>query len=136
MKFLKITTKKAKNFLPLFILISFFSKMNELKAASFRELSGLYITGMNAGYSSETQKLSGETIIIQIINLVLTFVGVAFLILMIYGGITWMTAAGNDTKVDKAKKTIIAGVIGVIVVFSAYVISQFVVAFFTAQTLG
>ncbi len=135
MKFLKNTTKKIIYCLPLSFLV-LFSKIKEIKAASFRELSGLYITGMNAGYSSETQNLSGETLIIQIINLVLTFVGVAFLILMIYGGITWMTASGNETKVDKAKKIIIAGVIGVIVVFAAYVISQFVVAFFTEQTLG
>ncbi|MDA3802406.1 MAG: hypothetical protein PF488_00715 [Patescibacteria group bacterium] len=115
---------------------TFFLKVYNSLAATFKEISGLGTSGDNAGYTANLQNISGEGLIIQIINLVLTFVGVAFLILMIYGGISWMTAAGNDTKVDKAKKILIAGVIGIIVVFSAYVISQFVVGFFSQQTLN
>jgi hypothetical protein len=127
----------VKIFIPAAVFVStFFLKVYNTLAASFRDMSGLTLSGSAAGYSYDMMNVSGESLLIQIINLVLTFVGVGFLILMIYGGISWMTAAGNDTKVEKARKIIMAGVIGIIVVFSAYVISQFVISFFTEQTLS
>jgi len=60
------------------------------------------------------------------IGLVLSFIGILFLILVIYGGITWMTATGNDQKVEKAKNMIINAVIGLLIVLSAYAITNFV----------
>ena len=44
---------------------------------------------------------------------------------MIYGGITWMTAGGNETTVTNAKKTITAAIIGLVIVISAYAITLF-----------
>lgn len=62
----------------------------------------------------------------QIIGIVLSFIGVIFLILMIYAGIMWMTAAGNDQQVTKAKDLMINAVIGLIIVFAAYAITAYV----------
>lgn len=62
----------------------------------------------------------------NIIGTVLSFVGVIFLILIIYGGISWMFSAGNDQKVEKAKSIIINAVIGLIIVFAAYFITDFI----------
>jgi len=62
----------------------------------------------------------------QIIGLVLSFIGVIFLILMIYAGILWMTASGNEQQVTKAKGLIINSLIGMIIVFSAYAITNFI----------
>jgi len=62
----------------------------------------------------------------QIVGTVLSFVGVLFLILMIYAGILWMTAQGNDQQVSKAKGLLINGVIGLIIVFAAYAITSFI----------
>ena len=62
----------------------------------------------------------------QIVGTVLSFVGVLFLILMIYAGILWMTAVGNDQQVSKAKGLLINGVIGLIIVFAAYAITSFI----------
>lgn len=56
----------------------------------------------------------------------LGFVGVIFLILMIAGGLMWMTASGNEERVTKAKSLITNAVIGMIIVFSAYAITYFV----------
>ena len=61
----------------------------------------------------------------QVIGLVLSFVGVLFLGLMIYAGIRWMTAQGNDQTVAEAKNLIINAVIGIIIVFAAYAITVF-----------
>jgi hypothetical protein len=45
---------------------------------------------------------------------------------MIYAGILWMTAQGNDQQVTKAKTLMINSVIGIIIVFAAYAITAFV----------
>jgi len=62
----------------------------------------------------------------DMIGLVLSFIGVLFLILTIYGGISWMTAGGNEQKVEKAKTIIINAVIGLLIVLSAYKITSFI----------
>ncbi|MCG2701066.1 hypothetical protein L6267_02785 [Candidatus Parcubacteria bacterium] len=62
-----------------------------------------------------------------IIQTALTFLGVIFLILMIYGGYLWMTARGNEEQSGKAKNTIVAAIIGIVIVLSAYAISYLVI---------
>jgi cbb3-type cytochrome oxidase subunit 3 len=62
----------------------------------------------------------------QIIGTILSFVGVLFLILMIYAGILWMTAQGNENQVNKAKGLLVNGIVGLIIVFAAYAITSFI----------
>jgi len=71
----------------------------------------------------------------QIIGVVLSFVGVLFLILIIYAGLLWMTAQGNEQKITKAKDLLVNAVIGLIIVFAAYAITAFVGDFVTNQML-
>jgi hypothetical protein len=66
-------------------------------------------------------------IIFRIIQYVLMFVGVIAVVIIIYGGFIWMTAGGNDEKVNKAKKILVNGLIGLIVIILSYAIVQFVV---------
>lgn len=61
-----------------------------------------------------------------LLQTVLSFVGVLFLGLMLYAGFMWMTAGGNEEKIDKAKKIILAAVVGLIIISAAYAITQFV----------
>jgi TRAP-type C4-dicarboxylate transport system permease small subunit len=62
----------------------------------------------------------------KLIGVVLSFVGVLFLVLMIYAGITWMTAQGNEQQVSKAKDLLINSIIGIVLIFAAYAITAFV----------
>ena len=66
------------------------------------------------------------TMIGVIVGALLSFVGVLFLILMIYGGVMWMTARGNEQQVEKARSLIIAAIIGIIIVLAAYAITMFI----------
>ena len=59
------------------------------------------------------------------IGLILSFVGVLFLGLMIYAGLSWMTSDGNEQTVSKAKTMIINAAIGIIIVFAAYAATAF-----------
>lgn len=61
-----------------------------------------------------------------IIETVLGLLGIIFIVLMVYAGFEWMTAAGNEEKVSKAKETIFRAIIGLIIVVSAYAITFFV----------
>ncbi len=56
----------------------------------------------------------------------LQFIGGLFFILIIYGGLLWMTARGNEQQVEKAKNLIITAVIGLVIVLSAYAITSFI----------
>ena len=81
----------------------------------------------NAGYSPSND-LTLDQRISSIVATFLSLLGVIFMILMIYGGYNWMTAAGDEQKVEKAKDTIRAAVIGLIIVIAAYGISVFVIS--------
>lgn len=62
----------------------------------------------------------------QVVGTALSFIGILFLLLMIYAGILWMTARGNDQQVAKAQELIYAAVIGLVIVLSAYAITAYV----------
>lgn len=70
----------------------------------------------------------------RIINGLLALVGVILLVLLIYGGILYMTAAGDDGRVAKAKGLMINAVIGLIVVILAYALAIFVIERLEATT--
>jgi len=65
-------------------------------------------------------------IIGKVIGVVLSFVGVIFLILIIYAGFTWMLARGNEAEAKKAKDLMFDAVIGLIIILAAYAITAFV----------
>lgn len=64
--------------------------------------------------------------VINIIQWVLGILALVAVVMIIYGGFTWLTAAGDDTKIDKAKKVISAAVVGLIVVILAWAIVIFI----------
>lgn len=64
--------------------------------------------------------------IAKIVTYLLGFLGVIFLVLVLYAGVLWMTAMGDPKKVDKAKGIIRTAAIGIVVIVLALVIVQFV----------
>ncbi len=74
-----------------------------------------------------------SSIIGTVINAVLTLVGLAFLVLMVYAGMLWMTARGESDQVDKARKIITGSLIGLVIVMSAYAITIFVTTSFNSK---
>lgn len=62
----------------------------------------------------------------KVIGAGLSFLGIAFMLLIIYGGFMWMFARGNDQAVGKAKEIITAAVIGLVIVLAAYAITNFI----------
>lgn len=71
------------------------------------------------------------TIIGKVINALLSIIGAIALIIFVYGGFTWMTAAGNDAKVAQGKNILLWATIAIVIIF----LSWMLVAFFF-QALG
>jgi len=68
-----------------------------------------------------------EGTVIAIIQWILGLLGLISVVMILFGGFTWMTAGGNEEKISKAKKIISAAVIGLIIVLLAWAIVIFVV---------
>ena len=56
----------------------------------------------------------------------LAFVGLVFLVVILYGGFTYMTSGGSEEKMEKAKTMIGRASIGMALVLSSYAIALFV----------
>ena len=109
-----------------------------LAAYDFGASTGLDTTAKKTGHY--TQRLFGagmslEGGISSILSAALSFLGVIFLLLMIYGGVTWMIARGNEKNVDRAKDIIFDSIIGLVIVIAAYAITYFVTSVFVNQTM-
>jgi hypothetical protein len=97
-------------------------------AYSFSDNSGLNKAAKPSGYDTSTTNPQESLAqrIGQAISVVISFVGVLFLGLTIYGGYRWMMAGGNTSDVELAKKIITRAIIGLFVVLTAYTITAFV----------
>ncbi len=62
----------------------------------------------------------------RIIKAILGVVGSLALLMFIYGGFNWMTAAGSPEKVEKGKQILLWATIGLIVIFTSYALVKFV----------
>lgn len=63
---------------------------------------------------------------VGVIQSLLGVLGILALIIVLIGGFRWMTAGGNEEGVASAKKTIAAGIIGIVIILFAYAIVSFV----------
>lgn len=89
-------------------------------------------TAEGIGYNIEQREV--EPIIGTIIKSLLSFLGVIFFILTLYGGFLWMTSRGNSDQVSKAKDIIITAIVGLVVLLFAYAITYFVIDAITSAT--
>ena len=64
----------------------------------------------------------------SIIGVAATILGVIALGIIVYGGFLWMTSGGNEESVANAKKIMVAGIIGIIIVVMAYAITTFIMS--------
>ncbi len=62
------------------------------------------------------------TILENILNFLLSIIGVLAIISLVVAGLLYMTAAGNEKQIGTAKKAFFFALIGIIVAFGALVI--------------
>lgn len=107
-------------------------------AAGAVSTSPLGVGDTGIGYGAYTG-LSGTDLRITIANIIRTamgLLGIIAVLIILYGGFMWMTAAGNDDRVGKAKQIITAGIIGLLIIITSYAIASFVVSSLVQATAG
>jgi len=70
----------------------------------------------------------------QLIAIFLGFLGTLFLALIVYSGFQWMTAGGNEEKVEQARKRILNASLGLGLIFFSYIITTIVFNFIYKQS--
>lgn len=60
------------------------------------------------------------------IYILLGFLGILATVIILIAGFQWMTAAGDSAKVTKAKERMEQGAIGLVIIFSAWALSKFI----------
>jgi hypothetical protein len=64
-------------------------------------------------------------ILVDWVKAILGLVGALALLMFIFGGFTLLTSAGNQERVTKGKTIMINALLGVVIVFTSYMIIQF-----------
>jgi len=64
----------------------------------------------------------------NIMRIVLGFLGLVCAVIIIAGGFKWMTSSGDETKIAEAKKLMVAGIVGIIIVVLAYAVAAYLTA--------
>jgi len=86
--------------------------------------SNLQFSSGDCSDNGSTEKLN--SIIKTIINVVSIVVGVVAVIMIVFGGLKYITSGGESNSVSSAKNTIIYAIVGLVVVALAQFIVRFV----------
>ncbi len=110
--------------------------MSLVWATSLISLSPVTVNAQNLDVWGNTQNsyaniglsdTDPRDVVANVIKVVLGFLGTIAVVLIIVAGFQWMTAAGSEDKIAKAKKIMTAAVIGLVIVLMAYALSTFVI---------
>lgn len=74
---------------------------------------------------SLTQVTSAREFVFKVVNYLLSFLGLAAVIITIYGGIRIMTSVGESDGVEKGRKAITYALVGIVVIAASYAIVNF-----------
>lgn len=91
-------------------------------------------TASDAYKNGNYQLSDAVSLIIHISEIILQIVGVLTFAMFVYGGFLFLMSSGNTETVKKAKKIIIAAIIGLIIVFTSYTLVQFFITSITTPT--
>ena len=57
--------------------------------------------------------------VMNVVNVLLGFLGIIAIIIILYGGFVWMTAGGNEEKVGQANRSLLYAAIGLLIAILA-----------------
>ncbi len=103
-----------------------------LPAVSLAEDYGLKETAEKTGLLTNNVEI--PILIGNILNIFLAFLGVIFIILILIAGFEWMNAGGNSEVIKRARDRIANAIIGIAIVLSAYILTDFVIKNVTEST--
>ena len=84
-------------------------------------------TGNNAGLAKETDI---GVVIVSLIRWITGIIGLICVIMIIYGGVTYATAAGNEDRIEMGKGILLWAIVGLVIVLLAFVFAQTIAGLF------
>lgn len=63
---------------------------------------------------------SFRDLLLTFLNFFLGFLGIVAVMMVIYGGILYVTAAGNQENIDKGKKIIMYAIVGIVIILLSF----------------
>lgn len=75
-----------------------------------------------------TQQTNLRDFIVNVVNFALGFLGLVAVIVVIYGGFLYVTAAGEEEKTTKGKKSVTYAIIGIIIIIVSYALVNTVIS--------
>jgi hypothetical protein len=108
----------------LFVFLTIASLMLPVVVFAQNDILGLnVINNANIGLTASDPRATAA----RLINVALGFLGIIAVVIVLYGGFMWMTAAGNEERITKAKQILTAGIIGLVIIIMAWAIASYVV---------
>lgn len=89
------------------------------------------ILGWNGASSETSSALTLSQISLNVLNFLLGIVGVLAIIMMVVGGIMYLTSAGDEDRIDNAKKIITYSILGVAISLASLVIVRQIASLLT-----
>ena len=90
-----------------------------------------YLASASTKPSEQVTQVDGgdtklEVSVQNILSVVFAMVGIIAVIMVIVGGVNYMTSQGDPEKIKKAKNTILYGIIGLVIALLSFAIVSFV----------
>ena len=92
--------------------------------------------GVKYGRESGLSTVDPRQTAARIIQVALGLLGIITLVIIVYAGFLWLTSLGSEEKVEKARGMISAAVIGLVIILSAYALTEYVVRQLYKATTG
>lgn len=94
---------------------------NEDEILDFTTFTGELDGPDASGYDSAlTQSSSAREVIQTIVNFALSFLGLVATIMIIYGGVLYVTSGGEEDATSKGKKVIMYAAIGIVIILASF----------------
>lgn len=98
------------------------------------EKTGLIEAGKTPGnhaiFQSDIAVIAGVAI-----KYALSLIGVIFLALIVYAGVLWMTAQGDEKKIGTARGFIFHSILGLMIVMAAYALTSYLITYLGGAAL-
>ena len=124
--------KVKKILLALFLAVIAISAVFYLKPGSCAQAVDLWQMQEETGIENVGDAFGGKTprdvriIVASLIKVFIQFLGIIFLVLVVWGGFKYMMSRGESEKVEDALKMIRNGVIGLIIIICSWTIAVYV----------
>ncbi|HJV33158.1 MAG TPA: hypothetical protein VJ694_03970, partial [Patescibacteria group bacterium] len=109
-------------------MLAVFAYLALAHVAHAQDVTGNELLPTAVGETIGTGTEDIRIVIARLIRGFFGFLGIIAVLLVLYAGFLWMTAAGEADKIDRAKKILTSAIIGLVIMLSAYGITSFVIS--------